>query len=360
MLVRRSTFEWVLRRAVAAEPGVELRSCGRCCRPRARSTNGAQTPTVGGVVLEDGTEVTAELVVAATGRRGDVPAWLGPSGWTCPRRSARAASCTSLVGTARPTPSRRRSGPKLGGDLGFLKFLVVPGDGGTLSATLAIPADDRDLRRSLSDPDRFDRACRALPGPDEWFAQLDLEPIGGVRPMGGLINRIRHFTDADGGPSVRNFHAVGDAHTCTNPLYGRGCSLALVQSVLLADALRDHDDPAERGSAYEAACRDAGDALVPPRGRARPLGRRPRARVRPSTRRTATGSARSWRPARATRSSDGRWPGCSTCCRFRAELDADPAFVVRAAEIMGDPEHYPTPERPGPAREALLDALAAV
>ncbi len=43
-----------------------------------------------------------------------------------------------------------------------------------------------------------------------------------------------------------------------------------------------------------------------------------------------------------------------------SELDADPRFALRAAEIMGDPEHYPTPERPGPTRETLLDALAAV
>ena len=48
---------------------------------------------------------------------------------------------------------------------------------------------------------------------------------------------------------------MGDAHTCTNPLYGRGCSLAMVQAQLVADALAD---AARRrrgvGRAYEAAC----------------------------------------------------------------------------------------------------------
>ena len=53
--------------------------------------------------------------------------------------------------------------------------------------------------------------------------------------MGGLLNRLRRFTDDDGRPLVLGFHAVGDAHTCTNPLYGRGCSLALVQALLLAE-----------------------------------------------------------------------------------------------------------------------------
>ena len=51
------------------------------------------------------------------------------------------------------------------------------------------------------------------------------------------------------------FHTLGDAHTCTNPLYGRGCTLALVQAVLLADAAAAHPgDPAGRSVAYEGAC----------------------------------------------------------------------------------------------------------
>jgi hypothetical protein len=52
---------------------------------------------------------------------------------------------------------------------------------------------------------------------------------------------------------VLGFHAVGDAHTCTNPLYGRGCSLAMVQANLLADALAEHpNDADEVARVYEA------------------------------------------------------------------------------------------------------------
>ena len=76
--------------------------------------------------------------------------------------------------------------------------------------------------------------------------------------MGGLINRKVAYLDTDGQPLVLGFHAVGDAHTCTNPLYGRGCSLAMVQADLLADAFADapgHDVDAlvARAIAYEAA-----------------------------------------------------------------------------------------------------------
>ncbi len=73
--------------------------------------------------------------------------------------------------------------------------------------------------------------------------------------MAGLVNRIRRFLDASGAPLVLGFHAVGDAHTCTNPAYGRGCSLALVGAALLADAAAAHpDDQVARARAYEEAC----------------------------------------------------------------------------------------------------------
>ena len=72
--------------------------------------------------------------------------------------------------------------------------------------------------------------------------------------MGGLINRLRSFVDEDGRPRVIGFHALGDAHTTTNPLYGRGCSLAMVQAVLLSDAFVAHPtDPVARALAYEEA-----------------------------------------------------------------------------------------------------------
>jgi flavin-dependent dehydrogenase len=71
--------------------------------------------------------------------------------------------------------------------------------------------------------------------------------------MGGLINRRRGFTSGDG-PLVIGAHALGDAHTATNPLYGRGCSLAMVQAGLLARSLR-LSDPLEAARDYEEACR---------------------------------------------------------------------------------------------------------
>jgi flavin-dependent dehydrogenase len=66
---------------------------------------------------------------------------------------------------------------------------------------------------------------------------------------------LRRFTDDLGAPLVSGFHAVGDAHTATNPLYGRGATLALVQAALLVDALAAHGSTAGAAAAYEAASR---------------------------------------------------------------------------------------------------------
>jgi hypothetical protein len=59
--------------------------------------------------------------------------------------------------------------------------------------------------------------------------------------MAGLRNRYRPLV-VDGTPLALGFVGAGDASVCTNPLYGRGCSLALVHAFGLADAWRAHPD----------------------------------------------------------------------------------------------------------------------
>jgi hypothetical protein len=44
--------------------------------------------------------------------------------------------------------------------------------------------------------------------------------------------------------------AVGDSHIETNPMYGRGCASAFVQSEALSDVLSATPDPAERSRRY--------------------------------------------------------------------------------------------------------------
>ena len=57
--------------------------------------------------------------------------------------------------------------------------------------------------------------------------------------MGQLRNRLRRFVDADG-PLAPGLLVIGDAAYHSNPIYGRGCSQALVQAALLDEAVGRH------------------------------------------------------------------------------------------------------------------------
>ena len=125
-------------------------------------------------------------------------------------------------------------------DLGYLKYAIFLGDNRTFSITYAIESHDEELRRALATADGFETVARSLVAIEPWRADGVAEPITDVHVMAGLRNRYRPLVDADGAPLVHGFVAVGDASVCTNPLYGRGCSLAFVHAFGLADALREH------------------------------------------------------------------------------------------------------------------------
>jgi 2-polyprenyl-6-methoxyphenol hydroxylase-like FAD-dependent oxidoreductase len=251
LIVRRTTFEWALRDAVRREPGVTYRS-DTSVKGLVVAEGMSGRPHVIGARLADGSEISGD-VVACTGRRGAVPSWLAELGVDLAEEVVDSEIVYLTRWYRRPADLTVDVDPRLGGDFGYLKYLAIPCDGSTFSVTLAVRSKDKELRSLLLHPDAFDRACRVLPGPDRFFASDAIEPTGPVRPMGGLINRLRHFTDRDGLPLVTGFHAVGDAHTCTNPMYGRGCALAFVQATLLADSFAAHpDDPTKRAASYEA------------------------------------------------------------------------------------------------------------
>jgi 2-polyprenyl-6-methoxyphenol hydroxylase-like FAD-dependent oxidoreductase len=357
VIVRRTTLEWVLRRAALAEPNVELRH-GIDVRGLLGEEAHDDAPVrITGLDTSVG-PCHADVVVAATGRRGPIVDWLRPLGVELDETIVESGL---MYLTRWYRLDRERAvdlDPKLGGDLGFIKYLGVPGDGETVSVTLAIRPDDRELRRALSDPDRFDEACRILPGPDCFFVDGPLEPIGPVRPMGGLLNRRRGFL-TDGRPVVTGLHVVGDSHTCTNPLYGRGCALAVVQAGLVADALATHPaDPLGQAGAYETASVEQVEPWYDSSVELDKMGADPAARDGADQTPEAKGLSALF-VAAATDPVIGRgmvrfWNLLSTW----DQLMTDPAFVTRMIEIMSHPDDYPRPPRVGPTREELLAALA--
>ncbi|MGZ8734465.1 MAG: NAD(P)/FAD-dependent oxidoreductase [Acidimicrobiia bacterium] len=357
LIVRRTTFEWVLRQAMIAEPLIEART-----GVRVTGVTGARQPwsdgvlVVDGVELDDGSVFPANMVIASTGRRGAIPEWLGARGVDVPETIVESGLMYLSRWYRLPEGGFPVVDPKFLGDLGFVKYIAVPGDGSTLSVTLAIRADDHDLRVALSDPERFELAGRALPGPDQFFAGGSLEPCGPVRPMGGLLNRIRRFVDDDGRPTVLGFHTIGDAHTCTNPLYGRGCSLAVVQALLVADVLAAHpDDPSARALAYEAGCRREIEPWFDVAVQMDELGADPNS---PGIAGPGGKALAAVFVAAATDPVIGR--GLARFWNLLAtpnDLMTDGELITRMAAVMADPDAYPVPPRTGPSRTELLETV---
>ena len=252
---RRTTFEWVLRHTVLEERSARLVHGVGVEGLQVASVPDGPVPRVTGLLLSDGSALDADVVIAAGGRRNDLPALLLAQGVEIPEM----IEDTGIVYFSRffrlldGADYPPRSGP-IGGDLGYLKFGVFQGDNRTFSVTLAARTDDTGLRRRLLDPDEFLQIAAQIPATAPQVESDRSEPITAVNVMAGLLNRRREFLDEHGAPLVLGLHAVGDAHTCTNPLYGRGCSLGVVQAELFSDALQEHGlDHEARARAFEAA-----------------------------------------------------------------------------------------------------------
>lgn len=373
LTMRRSTVEWVLRRR-AAESSVELRSDAGVTGLRAKPDAAGGPPTITGIELDDGTALDADVVVLATGRRGAVPAWLANVGVDVAEEVHESGLVYLSRWYRRPGGFAVSGEAKAGGAHGFLKYLAIPGDGDIASITLALRTTDTEMRALLSDAERFDAAAGMYEGARALFDQGDVEPVTDVLPMGGLINRRRRFLEPDGTPVALGLHAVGDAHTCTNPLYGRGCSLAVVQAGLLADAIAAHPgttaaDAEARGRAYEAGCTRHVEPWFEISVQADAMGADPNGTSIAATGTTATAESAAHDANRAiTRifAAGAQDPvvgrGLMRLMNLLAtpsDLMADPEFTAQAMTILADPETYPVPPPPaGPSRRELLTALS--
>jgi 2-polyprenyl-6-methoxyphenol hydroxylase-like FAD-dependent oxidoreductase len=233
---RRLTIEWVLRRAVTAEPGVTWRGGVGVAGLIGDGTD------VRGLRLEDGTSVEADLVVIGGGRNSPVFEWIAELGG--PVQPVEEQSEAGIVYLSRFY--RLRDGQELplltkdgaGGDLGYLGFAGFYGDNRTFSITFGVPTSDRELM-ALRDEDSWEAVIRTLKPLEPWTADGLAEPITGVESMARLKNRIRRFV-VDGRPVVTGLVVIGDAAVATNPWYGKGCSLAGIAAEELSHALAVH------------------------------------------------------------------------------------------------------------------------
>jgi 2-polyprenyl-6-methoxyphenol hydroxylase-like FAD-dependent oxidoreductase len=374
---RRTTFEWVLRRGVLELDGVTLRDGAEVMGLDV--TRGSR-PRVTGARIADARRgsraqetLAADLVVDASGPRGGSERWLAAAGVEAPEAEVHE---TGIVYFSRFYALRDGAEMPVGhgpvaGDLGFLKFAVFVGDNRTFSVTLAVGVDDAELRRALAYPDAFDAAALTIPAAWDWLDGRS-EPITGVHLMAGLRNRKRRFVLHDR-PIVDGFAAVGDASVCTNPLYGRGCSLALVHAFGLADSLRAHpDDLAAALLAFDAFTTEELDpwyraAVLQDRESAGLSGAGASAGSAPD------GGDDDGRAMLRALMRDGLLPALQTSpIVFRAflrwfNLLAQPDALIADGEVVSEVmaafaarDSRPPPEPFGPSRDELLAALASI
>jgi 2-polyprenyl-6-methoxyphenol hydroxylase-like FAD-dependent oxidoreductase len=256
LMTRRSTVDWVLQRAAAAEPRVTLRYGVKVSGLLATQR---QQPHVTGVRTSQG-DLPADVVVDATGRRSPADDWLAQIG-------ARAtASWQAECGVAYFSRHYRvRPGAALPGLLvtrivvALDEFLAGKwgGDNGAAQLVVAPLAADRRFR-ALRDPEVFTAVLRTVPVYAAWLDAM--EPITGVFPMAGLHNTLRRLV-AGGTPVATGLHAIGDSVCTTNPTLGRGLALALSGAVDLADTIGRHaGDPVAQALALD---RLVGEHVLP-------------------------------------------------------------------------------------------------
>ena len=233
---RRTTFEWVLRRAGQRTERIDLRD-GVKVTGLLTSGNGA-VPRVAGVRTAEG-DVEVDLVVDAGGRHSQMKPLLASIGVDVPEETHDAGMVyLSRFYRLREGAVEPDQQAFNGGTLGYLGYGVFRGDNRTFSLTIAIGTEDKELRSLIGLP-RFDAAAALLPAAAPWVDAGISEPIAEAHAMAGLVNRVRKLV-VDGKPSVLGFQAIGDALICTNPLYGRGCSLGSVGARSLAASVREH------------------------------------------------------------------------------------------------------------------------
>lgn len=250
---RRATFEYVLRQHVLRLPHVSVR-WGVRIEGLIIDREGQQLRVTGVEVKHaDASEiVSAEIVIDSLGQYSKCIEQLRNQGArieTFLEPSACAYYCRhfKLDDAAK---QHKRGGT--GTNIDYLVAGLFFAEADTFSVAFTCREDDEQLKATLRNPDGFLHVCNRIPGLARWTSTA--EPLTRVLGGAGLKNRWQHFP-ARASEQVLGYFPIGDSHIQTNPIYGRGCSMAFVQAHAFAEALAAESDPGTRAVRYFTSCK---------------------------------------------------------------------------------------------------------
>jgi 2-polyprenyl-6-methoxyphenol hydroxylase-like FAD-dependent oxidoreductase len=357
---RRPVVEAVLGAAAVATPGLTVRR-GVAVGGLVAGVQAIRgVPHITGVRTTTGEEITADLVVDATGRRSPLPDWLESAG---ARRPVEELEDSGFVYYGRHFRSPDGTTPPILGSLaqahGSVSTLTLPSDNGTWGVGVIASAADKAMRE-LRHIERWTAVVQSLPLIAHW---LDGEPLEDrVVVMAKIEDRHRSFT-VDGVPVATGVAAVADSWACTNPSLGRGAAMGMIHSLALRDTLRAFGvgDPA----AFSAAWADATDTVVEPWYRATLSFDRHRlagidAEIRGEPYQP---EAEDWNVIQSLLFASGQDPDCLRALlsifgllRSAEEVFADTALMEKVLTLGAGWRRAP---RLGPSRSELLSMVAA-
>jgi 2-polyprenyl-6-methoxyphenol hydroxylase-like FAD-dependent oxidoreductase len=231
----RPLLELKIRQRVAALPNVTLRPDTAVAGLTGSAGSAGGDGRVTGVVLDDGTEVAADLVVDSSGRGSRSDRWLGALGLPTP------PVAEVRIGVGYATQVLRRDPDDVAEGVGVL---VMPTPPGQKRAGLALAVeDDRWLvflggwhgEHAPTDPAGFRRYAETLPDPAIAGILARAQPVTDVTTFGFPSSRRRQFERLPAPPA--GYLATGDAMCCFNPVYGQGMTCAAMEAVVLGRLL---------------------------------------------------------------------------------------------------------------------------